>query len=94
MNKSCTVLSAGKLPLPINPQTHPDRSTPSTDTPILSTLLDEHQAARMVGYTVAGLRTRRYANLPPVFYKLGGKVRYAAEDLFAWIASARQPVQQ
>jgi hypothetical protein len=60
----------------------------------LTTLLDEHDAARMVGYTVAGLRTRRYASLPPVFYKLGGKVRYAAEDLSAWIASARQPVQQ
>ena len=55
-------------------------------------LVDEHEAARMLGYSVAGLRSRRYAGLPPVSYKLGGRIRYSQRDLAAWVTASRQDV--
>lgn len=58
------------------------------------TLVDESEAAKLIGYTVEELRSRRYAGKPPVWFKLGGRVRYAPADLAAWIEASRQVVQK
>jgi hypothetical protein len=62
-------------------------------TDLLANLIDEHQAARMLGVTVGALRMRRFARKPPSFYKIGGRVRYAPSDLREWIASGRRKME-
>jgi len=52
------------------------------------TLLDETKAARILGLSVKTLRRWRWAGKGPAFRKLGRAVRYASNDLEAFIASA------
>jgi hypothetical protein len=63
---------------------------PAKDT--IPELVNETEAARLTGYTVEGLRSRRYAGLQPPWYKIGHFVRYAPTGLQAWIAGSRQTV--
>lgn len=54
-----------------------------------SNLLNEKQAAKRLGIrpqTLEKWRTRRYG---PVYVKLGGRVRYFAGDIDAWIVESR-----
>jgi predicted DNA-binding transcriptional regulator AlpA len=51
-------------------------------------LLDETNAARILGLSVKTLRRWRWAGKGPAFRKLGRAVRYALSDLEAFIASA------
>jgi len=51
-------------------------------------LLDETKVARVLGLSVKTLRRWRWAGKGPAFRKLGRAVRYASNDLEAFIASA------
>ena len=57
---------------------------------VIPNLVNETEAAKLTGYTVEGLRSRRYAGLAPAWYKIGHFVRYAPTDLREWIAGSRQ----
>lgn len=59
---------------------------------VIPTLVNEYEAARLIGYTVEGLRTRRYAGVAPAWYKIGHFVRYAPKDLQDWINSSRRKI--
>ncbi len=50
-------------------------------------LLDEKEAARRLGLSVATMRRRRLLRQPPVWVKLGGRVLYRQQDLDAYIES-------
>lgn len=50
-------------------------------------LINEKQAAKRLGLSVATLRRRRLLRQPPPFVKLGNRVLYRAEDLTAFIAA-------
>ncbi|HEU6438513.1 MAG TPA: helix-turn-helix domain-containing protein [Nitratidesulfovibrio sp.] len=50
-------------------------------------LLDERQAAEVLGFTISTLRSRRYWKRPPKFVKMGRAVRYRREDLESYIQS-------
>ncbi len=52
-----------------------------------SELLDEREAARRLGLSVATMRRRRLLRLRPVWVKLGGRVLYRPQDLDAYIDS-------
>ena len=58
---------------------------PYSSSPVL---LDETKAARILGLSVKTLRRWRWAGKGPAFRKLGRAVRYASNDLEAFIASA------
>ena len=64
------------------------RRKPAVDA--IPELIDEVEAAKLMGYTVEGLRSRRYAGLPPNWYKIGHFVRYAPAELREWIVSSRR----
>jgi predicted DNA-binding transcriptional regulator AlpA len=53
--------------------------------PQLSTLLNEHDVARITGLSVASVRRWRLFKQGPRFIKIGASVRYRAEDLRAWL---------
>ena len=53
-------------------------------------LLNEHEAAEALGLKVATLRRWRWAGRGPPFFKIGNAVRYAAEDIDAFIQAARR----
>jgi hypothetical protein len=53
-----------------------------------SELLDEHEAARRLGLSVATMRRRRLLRQPPVWAKLGGRVLYRAADLDAFVEAS------
>lgn len=56
----------------------------------LKKLLNQDQAAEVLGVSPRTLESWRYNGGGPRFYKLGQAVRYRAEDLDAWIeAGAR-----
>jgi len=49
--------------------------------------MDERQAARILGLSVATLQAWRYQKRGPRYVKLGNAVRYREADLRAWIES-------
>ena len=53
-------------------------------------LVNEHQAAQVLGLSVKTLRRWRWSGRPPRFVKLGGAVRYDPADLAAFIKAARR----
>ncbi len=53
-------------------------------------LINEHQVAARLGLKVATLRRWRWAGRGPPFFKIGNAVRYAAEDIDAFIQAARR----
>lgn len=57
----------------------------------ISRLLDEKEAAELLGCSVAFLRRRRLFHTGPSFTKLGRLVRYPLEDLEAYVAANRVP---
>ena len=53
-------------------------------------LIDEHEAARILGLSVKTLRRWRWAGKPPPFLKIGAAVRYEPAELAALIEAARR----
>ena len=53
-------------------------------------LLDETRAARILGLSVKTLRRWRWAGKGPSYRKLGRAVRYAPDDIEAYVAAARR----
>ena len=53
-------------------------------------LVNENEAARILGLSVKTLRRWRWAGKGPVFRKIGGAVRYDLSDLEAFITAARR----
>jgi hypothetical protein len=53
-------------------------------------LLDEHEAAEMLGVSVSTLRRNRAGKLPPDFIMIRGVVRYALEDLQRFVERAKR----
>lgn len=52
-------------------------------------ILTEREAAPLTGLQVSTLQKLRVTGDGPAFLKLGRSVRYAEEDLTAWLASKR-----
>ena len=55
----------------------------------ISELVDEKQAAEILGISVSWLRKRRWNRLPPEYVKLGAAVRYSVDDLRRFLESRR-----
>ncbi len=55
-----------------------------------SFLINEHEAARILGLSVKTLRRWRWAGRPPGFLKIGAAVRYDPADIAAFIGAARR----
>ena len=53
----------------------------------ISTLLNEHDVARITGLSVASVRRWRLLRQGPKYLKLGSAVRYRSEDITAWLAT-------
>ena len=53
-------------------------------------LIDEHEAARILGLSVKTLRRWRWAGKPPRFLKIGSAVRYDLAELASFIEAARR----
>jgi hypothetical protein len=53
-------------------------------------LIDEHEAATRLGLSVKTLRRWRWSRRGPAWVKVGAAVRYAPEDLSAFITAGRQ----
>ena len=53
----------------------------------MNTLINERDAARRLGLSVATMRRRRLFRLPPTWAKLGGRVLYREEDLEEFVAA-------
>ncbi len=53
-------------------------------------LLREHEAATILAIKVATLRRWRWAGQGPAFHKIGAAVRYADQDLDAYIQAGRR----
>ena len=53
-------------------------------------LLDEHEAAEMLGVSVSTLRRNRSEKLPPDFILIRAAVRYALEDLQRFVERAKR----
>ena len=53
-------------------------------------LIDEHEAARILGLSVKTLRRWRWAGRPPGFLKIGAAVRYDPAELASFIEAARR----
>lgn len=51
-------------------------------------LINEHEAARRLGLSVATLRRRRLLQQAPTFIKLGSRVLYRVEDLDNFVESS------
>lgn len=56
----------------------------TTDNPHLTTV-DEKEAGRILGFSVKTLQKRRWLRQPPVFLKVGRKVRYRLSDIQAFL---------
>ena len=61
---------------------------------VVETLLDEKEAARRLGLSVASMRRRRLLRQPPVWVKLGGRVLYRPRDLDAYVESCVVRLQE
>ncbi len=59
-------------------------------TSIPSALVNEHEAARILGLSVKTLRRWRWAGRPPGFLKIGAAVRYDPTELAAFIEAVRR----
>lgn len=55
-----------------------------TTAPDLTTV-DEHEAGRILGFSVKTLQKRRWLRQPPVFLKVGRKIRYRLSDLRTYL---------
>lgn len=53
----------------------------------LSTLLNEHDVARITGLSIASVRRWRLFRQGPKYLKIGAAVRYRTEDVSAWLES-------
>jgi len=53
-------------------------------------LVDEREAAMRLGLSVKTLRRWRWSRRGPAWVKVGAAVRYAPEDLSAFITAGRQ----
>ena len=53
-------------------------------------LVNEHEAARLLGLSVKTLRRWRWAGKPPRFLKIGSAVRYDPAELASFIEAARR----
>jgi predicted DNA-binding transcriptional regulator AlpA len=65
----------------------------SSDFPTITSadrLLNEAEAAAMLGWSRKTLQQRRWRGLPPAHIKIGGSVRYLERDLLAFIAAGRR----
>jgi predicted DNA-binding transcriptional regulator AlpA len=51
----------------------------------LSTLLKEHDVARVTSLSIASVRRWRLFKQGPQYLKIGAAVRYRAEDVRAWL---------
>jgi predicted DNA-binding transcriptional regulator AlpA len=51
--------------------------------------VDEHEAARYVGFTASALRVWRWQGRGPAFIRHGRSVRYLPSDLDAWLTRHR-----
>ena len=51
-----------------------------------SNLLNERQAAKRLGLSVATLRRRRLLGWPPIYVKISARVLYREEDLTDFVA--------
>lgn len=57
----------------------------------LDRLINEHEAARLLGYTVRALQNWRVRGGGPAFIKVSSRsVRYCRRDLIAWIEKHRR----
>jgi len=65
-------------------------SSPADEKPYLNT----PEAARLVKLSNRTLEKHRYQGTGPMFSKVGGRVIYAREDLYAWIAERRRCKQE
>ena len=45
------------------------------------TTLSEAEAARILGFTVKTMQKRRWMRQPPVYLKIGRKIRYRLSDI-------------
>lgn len=52
-------------------------------------MLNETQAAEMIGLKVNTMRTRRARKQAPIYFKIGGKVYYDVKDLKEFMESGR-----
>ena len=50
-------------------------------------LMTEHEVSKRLNVSLGSLRRWRLTKRGPAFLKVGSLVRYAAEDLEAWLAS-------
>ncbi len=57
---------------------------------LLSGLVNEHEAARILGLSVKTLRRWRWAGKPPHFVKIGSAVRYEPATLRALVDAGRR----
>ena len=57
---------------------------------VVLALVDEHEAARILGLSVKTLRRWRWAGKPPNFVKIGSAVRYEPAVLRALIDAGRR----
>ncbi|MGE4424745.1 MAG: helix-turn-helix transcriptional regulator [Pseudodesulfovibrio sp.] len=56
---------------------------------ITSSILNEREAARILGLSVHTLRARRFKGQAPAYLKLGKSVRYEREALERFLESCR-----
>lgn len=62
-----------------------------TATTVTPALVNEHEAARLLGLSVKTLRRWRWAGRGPAYRKIGSAVRYHPdEDLAAFVEAARR----
>jgi hypothetical protein len=61
--------------------------------PLREKLCDEHEAATLLGLSVATLRRWRWAKRGPAWIKIGSAVRYAPRDIAAFVEAGRQSTQ-
>jgi predicted DNA-binding transcriptional regulator AlpA len=64
-------------------------ATGESDSAGLTRLLDERQAAALLGVSVALMRKLRRHGNPPIVTRISRLVRYAEADLLAFIAANR-----
>lgn len=61
------------------------------DTDELDRLINEHEAARLLGYTVRALQNWRVRGGGPAFIKVSARsIRYRRRDLIDWIEKHRR----
>ena len=69
----------------MNPSQSIKRESAATNS--ISTLLNEHDVARITGLSLASVRRWRLFGQGPLYLKIGSAVRYRPEDVQHWIDS-------